>query len=169
MTPNTNAASVESAKPFTAADIRDGDIIRVLPGTHAARVYCDPRLEPAVPSVPAHVHVITGDGVWTVPAALPVELVARHGNRRLVSLTKAWHLGPFLVGSMVIYADGPRPGDGGPALVYAVTRHVTTAEGGRYWLAAPSAPQVEVFGPVQAGRLRLARSRALEAIRCRGN
>ncbi|MFC6883449.1 hypothetical protein [Actinomadura yumaensis] len=132
---------------FTAADIRDGDVIRVFPGTAAVRVYGDPDGDTG----PDRVFVVTADARWTLPAGLPVELVARHGRGRPVSLVKAWYLGPVFVGSVVAYRHGPRvPGQ--PAPTYTVTRIEHDGFGALHWLA-PYGSDVEVFGDVPIGDL----------------
>jgi hypothetical protein len=154
------AASSSAPAPFTAGDIHPGDVIRVLPGVEPCRVY-RPRRDGHGDE--ATVRVLVGTTAWHLPAGLPVELVARHGEGRPVSLVKAWYLGPVGVGSTVVYLDGPRvPGQ--PALVYRVTRVQPSMEGTLHWLADPGTG-VEVFAGVPLDALVLVRSRALEAVR----
>lgn len=146
-----------------AAEVREGDVIRLTPGGPACRVYRNrARSKDAVERLVVDGHPMvrfaTGTGPVTVPADQDVELVARHGNRRLVSLVKAWYLGPAVVGSVVTYRHAPAG---------AVFRVVHVNQHGRYALA-PFAGGPEEHVKVRVGDLTLVRSRAVEAVRKAG-
>lgn len=134
-------------------DIREGDVIRLTPGSPACRVYRDyTRRRDAADRL-----VVDGLRVVELPADREVELVARHGNRRPVSLTKSWYLGPICVGSVVTYRRGPR----GAVFRVADIEHGPTD---RYHLVPYSGGNV-VFTDARIGDLRLVRSRVVESLR----
>lgn len=140
-----------------ASEIRENDVIRLTPHGPACRVYRDRnRSKDAVEHIDVDgtvmVRFSTGATVVTVPAGQEVELVARHGNRRTVSLTKAWYLGLPIVGSVVTYRRAP-----------GVFR-VVDINGGDYHLEAFAGGGAAHTG-VRVGELTLVRSAAVESIR----
>lgn len=140
------------------AEIREGDVIRLTPDGPACRVYRDRnRSKDTVEFVNVDgvrmARFVTGAGLVTVPAAQRVDLVGRHGNRRPVSLTKAWYFGSIDVGSAVTYRHAPAG---------AVFRVVDIIHGpsARYLLAPWEGGDV-VHTDARVGDLTLVRSRVV--------
>ena len=147
---------------ITALEIRDGDVIRLTPDGPPCRVFKDPKVAQADADNPAMVHIVTTNaGEHTLPADTKVEVVARHGCRRAVSLTKAWYLGPILIGSVVVYRHAAPTPEGAP--VFRVV-DITHGPVDRYHLAPFHGGDV-VYDDVRKGDLTLVRSRALEKSR----
>jgi hypothetical protein len=139
-----------------ASEIRENDVIRLTPDGPACRVYRDrTRSKDTVDHLEvdgtAMVRFSVGATVVTVPADREVEVVARHGNHRTVSLTKAWYLGLPIVGSVVTCRQVP-----------GVFR-VVDIDGDGYQLAPFKGGPAVHFARV--GELTLVRSHAVESIR----